>query len=327
MTSPDTIFVSIPAFNEVERVIQTINNAIKMADNPENLFFGVVLHESVGFSAIEDLPQTKVIRVLFPSGLGSGLTRLMTHTMYNKQKYFLAIDCHTLFARSWDTKLISQYEEIREKEGLDEVVITHPSRDWWQEADGTIVNYPPDGEPDPDMLHGSPQMYVVDEEYIYKSFPETDGEYSLKITHDYAQRYTENLTMSWNFCFGMPKFFMYDVPIQPYSYYKGDQELVALRAWTRGYKFYAINTPIVWSLDKGKDKHLSEFDRYNEVESTPSDYLDLKRNNSWLGIEEGLKYFWGEKFGFYGAPDKESWEKYMNRLGYLELINKKKVEG
>jgi hypothetical protein len=326
MISQDTIFVSVPAFNEVDRVVQTITNAIEMADSPENLFFGVVLHESVEMSEIPELPQTKIIRVLFPSGLGSGLTRLMTHTMYNKQKYFLAVDCHTLFARSWDKKLVSQYEEIRQNESLEKAVITHPGIVWWQESDGTVVNYPINGEPDPKMLHGAPQIYKIDKKYVRKDFPETDGDYTLRINHDYSKKYTENLTMSWNFCFGMPEFFMYDIPVQPYSYYKGDQELVALRAWTRGYKFYSINTPIVWSLDKGKDKLLSRYDRHTEVESTPSEYLDLKRNNSWLGIEEGLKYFWGDKFGFYGAPDKESWENYMNRLGYLELINQKKVE-
>lgn len=114
-----TFFISI-ASQDDEELQHTVKYIYENADNPNNITVGIGLTamKRKNFKVVKKL--AKQYNVVFKfvkqkkndlSVLGIGKGRSLAASLYNNQDYMIQIDCHSFFDYSWDTKLLSLYED------------------------------------------------------------------------------------------------------------------------------------------------------------------------------------------------------------------------
>ena len=117
-----SIYIAIPTMYD-NQVPFTVYEAITMADKPEEITIGLVLmetyHPEVDYEffyedkikKLTELPQVKFKRFKvgeYEPSVGFGRDQALS--MYKDEDYVLQVDSHTLFEKSWDTKLIDIYK-------------------------------------------------------------------------------------------------------------------------------------------------------------------------------------------------------------------------
>jgi len=127
------IFLSIAAQDD-EELKNTLTSAFENADNPERVFVGVFLsamHKKTKKELTNLAKQNKNIRFTLVKQrknnlktLGIGKGRRGAADLYLDEDYMIQIDCHSYFDKSWDTYLISLFEEAISFVGDDKLVLT-----------------------------------------------------------------------------------------------------------------------------------------------------------------------------------------------------------
>lgn len=132
-----SIFISIASLPDPE-LLATIDNIYETADNPQKVNIGLHL---IGWNKIKAKQIISSIRqydnrvkvivtnlgISFEkkvSKLGVGYGRTISHSLYSGEDYALQIDSHSLFAQSWDSKLIEILNEAEAELGSDKVILT-----------------------------------------------------------------------------------------------------------------------------------------------------------------------------------------------------------
>ncbi len=119
------IFISIASYRDPE-LQWTIKSAIENANNPDNLYFGVV-HQGVdselfSFDNIKNISLTK----MHPKeARGAGFARAKAMELYSGQEYFLQIDSHTRFVPGWDSISIDQLNRAKNISGHSRVLLSY----------------------------------------------------------------------------------------------------------------------------------------------------------------------------------------------------------
>jgi len=146
--SAETIFVSMPAQDD-EETKHSIRSAFENAEFPERIYLGVALtslklkHKK----EIESLmSKNKNIKMDYQkqkkndlSTLGIGQGRTRSAALYDDQDYMLQVDCHTLFEKNWDSKMIDMFHKASEEVGDDNMVISCIPLLYSYSKDGTLV--------------------------------------------------------------------------------------------------------------------------------------------------------------------------------------------
>jgi len=116
-----SIYIAIPTMYD-NQVPFTVYDALNMADKPEEVTIGLVLmdtkHSEVDYDffyndklvSLLDYPQVKFKRFKvedYEPSIGFGRDQALS--MYTDEDYVLQVDSHTLFEKSWDTRLIDMY--------------------------------------------------------------------------------------------------------------------------------------------------------------------------------------------------------------------------
>ena len=300
----EKIFIQTASFNEKE-IYNTVRRAYEKAEFPDRIYFGLYdqrLNNSFeDFSNIENVTHVKVI-CSFARGIG--LARLNSMMLHQKEKYCLQIDAHTIFDKNWDSKLISDYEKL--KNITDKPIISYRTKFWERDSTGTIVYY----------SSGNHQPLVINEQ---------DPHFYMK-THDTLGSYPfEHYLSSGHFVFTELEFFNDFMP-DPKIAFAGEEHSLALRACTRGYRIFVTKDPHLWHMSK------NDQDRYIDPDSWNA-HTRFKRNfdldfNTLLSDKSTRigKILRGEILGYYGAPDIESYNAYINKLGF-DYRTGKKIKG
>lgn len=117
--SNNKIFVSIASLEDPS-LINTINNCLNKAKNPENIIFGISLQydNEPDLSFIEN--KSRVIRYSLPdyaNNIGTGIIEIRNaiKKLHKDEEYFLQLDAHTDFAENWDDILIHDINEFNNK--------------------------------------------------------------------------------------------------------------------------------------------------------------------------------------------------------------------
>ena len=309
--SVDTIFVAIPALNE--RFTQvTIQDAYEKAKYPSKVFFGI-FNQKTNESKFEDFseyPNVRCANVSYEEPLGVGLARLACATLYNDEEYFLQIDAHTIFAKDWDSILVKDIKEL--KKYCDKPLISQ-SVSW----------------------HGEEAYSDPDKKYINnfigeKAYPLSAREDGLSTDTDVTReneekifgKYLEHyLCYGGGGLFGDSKF-LYEISYNPFIPFASDQEVIALRASTRGYRFFSSDKTVISTLGKHPENGFTK-------EKYPDDRLF-----AFNGVLEGKKkygnfgydYLYGKKFGFWGAENKEKYDEYVKMSNNHFEENDKKYQ-
>lgn len=132
-----TIFIPISAFNE-DYIVFTIEEALKKAQHPARIYFGVWEHRTEGeFSDLSQYNNLLHATLRYPAPLGVGVARLNAFSFYNQEDFILQIDAHTMFNDNWDTMLLRRWIEIAHTNQHAKIIISNYMPSW-----GLVDGYP-----------------------------------------------------------------------------------------------------------------------------------------------------------------------------------------
>lgn len=316
----DKIFISISACNELD-LNQTIKSAIYNAYEPARLYFGIYVQSMDGHPyKFEDVgANVTYVETFFGAPLGIGLPRLNASLLSDQsQKFYLQIDAHMIFEKNWDKDLIDAYSELSKKYPKPVISTYVP---WWYDDENGVTRLCDGSEVDPfnhsyEFTTGALKVDAFEENLFRHHIPVTGD--SVKWSNE--KTYHEHFLTSGHFVFSTMSFFM-EILQDPLIVWGGDEPLLGLRAWTRGYNIFAIKKPIVWHKNKWtKPKEniadgvlsLDKYDwRRDENILDKKAYLlhTSKLLTSYARIKD---IFLGDYIGYWGAPSLDSLRDYQD---------------
>lgn len=225
-----TIFISIAAYQDPQ-LVDTINNAIAMADRPERLSFGVALQ----YDEAPILPNIPNIRTLsYEPSKRPGICRIrynISKLLYKKEDFYLQIDSHYSFVRGWDTQILDAYYLLSAEYNIDKLIML------------------------PLELYGNEKMtssFKIDllkmgQSPVINPIP-VNGKEVATTKHN-------KITFGRVGQVLMPKSFILDVGLDPYSQTSQEIAYFTYRAMMSGYTFVQLHKKILWQSDH---EYLSE---------------------------------------------------------------------
>lgn len=123
------IYISISCLDVDDELIKTIRSAFDNADNSDNINIGIAFIGNEPFynHVLQKTKEYKNIKHKFyelENNLGVGKGRHLASLMYDNEDYFLQVDAHTFFMKSWDSILIKKFKKAKSKTKNNKVVLT-----------------------------------------------------------------------------------------------------------------------------------------------------------------------------------------------------------
>ena len=115
-----SIFVSIACFMDKD-IINTIEDCLKKAKNPNQIVFGICLQYDKNddfLKKYDNNPQFKIHRMDWKTAKGPTYARYLISKLINNEDYFLQIDCHTRFFVNWDEIAITCLKECNDNKSI-----------------------------------------------------------------------------------------------------------------------------------------------------------------------------------------------------------------
>lgn len=312
-----TIFINLGAYNELYLDLM-ISNCLSNAQFPDRVKIGLFLHDGDGLK--EDLSayskNLKVGYFDYPAPLGCCIGREMAHAFYDGEDYYLQLDAHMLFQKNWDTVIIDKFEKIKEK--CPKPVISYYVPWWSVKHNGGFIAYSSEIE----KFHNGKMKFDLDDSLRAK-YPKPVGDYTN--WEEYPDGYIEHHQIAGHFMFSDPAMFD-DVRPDTTIMFGPEESLLALRLWTRGYRIFAINEPVVWHLNKGFNNVNPALRRTAFFKSEALSKHYFAKNHR--ALQKSRKIFTGEYTGYWGAPNRELLAGYETASGidfkeYFRLLDEK----
>jgi hypothetical protein len=299
-----TIFINLGAYNEIH-LDMMIKNCLKNASYPARVRIGLFIHDQDGIR--QDLSHykdnLKVSYFDYPAPLGCCVGREMAHAFYNSEDYYMQLDAHMLFEKDWDVKVINSFETLKKK--YPKPIISYYVPWWCLNHNGTIKHY----SSDKDSSLNGPMNFDIKDSFRAK-YPKPGGvgiDWSASPT-----KYIEHHQIAGHFIFSDPEFFD-DVRPDTTIMFAPEESLLALRAWTRGYRIFAISSPIVWHLNKGLNNLIPWKRRPAVFKDDILGHHYFNKNHK--ALKKARDIFTGKYFGYWGAPNKELLDAYQKAAG------------
>lgn len=235
MTPPSspTIFISIASYLD-PMLFFTLNDAVAKAARPELLSLGVVdQHVEDQRAAIAALPFARRVRYvhLHPQDtLGVSWARSTAFSLYDGEAFLLQVDSHTLFEPGWDEQLRSLHAKLGERSAKP-IISTYPYR--FDMVDGTPQYAPSEG-----------RTALVLRPHPEKNLAPDDAVLRFMARHLFTSEPVMGCHVSAGFLFAAGSF-VEEVPYDPWLYFHGEEQSLAVRAFTRGWDiFHPLTTPV-----------------------------------------------------------------------------------
>lgn len=299
----ETIFVSIASYRD-EKCLQTLDSLFSTADNPSRVFVGICQQNKQDSDKDCYLDkwksQIRIIRVPHYDAKGPTWARYLCSTLWNQENYYLQIDSHTLFDKSWDTKLINMITLLKQK-GIKKPLLSH---------------YP--------KIHEDYNKENANETVptICQSFFNDSKMISFKGAHNIKMDPNNPIPTPYvaaGMLFGEASF-LKDVPFDPNlpNLFVGEEILHSIRFWTHGYDIFTPTENVLYHYytRKGEpkvwedSKHFDDRDAVNKVRNLLSlenakdiaPHLNLNMSIYGLGKARSLNDY----FEYAGINVKES---------------------
>lgn len=290
------IFVSIASYYD-GMLQHTLLDAISRAKYKDNLTFGIV--DQIPFEH-RLYPKAKNIRYVGidpGEARGACWARALCMSLYEGEEFFLQIDSHTLFDEGWDEDLIKKLESCPSPKPI-------------------ISSYPNAFE-------------IVDKQPVRK--PTTDGALCNVVTEDFKEDYTlsfvahgveQKLVPGFALgagCIFTHGYFVNEVPYDPMLYFIGEEQSMALRAFTHGWDIFHVPLPLyhLYDTDPGNCYRPKHWDEKH----------DTQRRVRWwemdkLAKERLKKLLTGQNIGVYGLGTARTMQDYAEYSGidYMKRV-------
>ena len=276
------IFISIASYRDPELQC-TIKSAIENANNPDNLYFGVV-HQGVDSELfdIDSVKNMSLIKMHPKEAKGAGFARAKAMELYAGQEYFLQIDSHTRFVPGWDAISIDQLNRAKNISGHSRVLLSYFPAPYEPERNGGMF-----------LVKNNPKIksYPTRQRILLNKRKQWTAE-----RFEFESKLKENPELSETVLGG----FMFsdglivnEVPYDSEISFFGEEVCFAMRSWTRGWDIYSPSKNIVY--------HFYSRGGYSKI------WKDRNlRGISWKEIEEisynkQKRILCGEEEGVFGA--------------------------
>lgn len=331
----EKIFIPINACNE-KNLLQTVLSAINNAQYPNRLSFGIFEHSLKNtFADFSNIQQDIVhVKVDYSAPLGVGLPRVNASLLSSSNHDFvLQIDAHMIFEKNWDVDLINYYSLISQKHN-NPIISTYVP--WWYENENNEIKLSTDESyvVDTNSFSGVESLSIpklaidMSEAGLYKKYITVTGQ---SVDWSDGKQYEEHYGISGHFMF--TKFdFIKDIPHDPFIPWGGDEAIIAIRSWTRGYRIFTIPKAIVWHKNKWGPSingigviSLDKNDWRIPENSTDKKMFNLYYDNQNLAYKRMKDIFLGKYIGYWGSASKDLLEEYQektnsNFANYYEMI-------
>jgi hypothetical protein len=298
------IFISIASYRD-PLLHNTVMSAYNNASRKDRLVFGVVDQSFPGeFFNLRSLPfadQVRYLRIDPEYGRGACWARNLAQSMWNKEKYFLQVDSHTLFEERWDEIFLNymgEFEKYHEKP----LITAYPHG--FVAVDNNINNLRKSGYDGlltlvADQAHSfNNDMYVGIQARVLPSGMPVHG-----------------FLISAN-CLFTHGVICEEVPYDPYLYFSGEEHSLALRLWTSGYNiFHVAKIPLY-----------HHYGREYRTTVWSDDFIEKNRPQKWYLYDRSSKdrlvnIVTGKLGGAYGLGNKRKLDEYIQWCG-IDYFNK-----
>lgn len=233
-----SIFVSIAAFCD-PFLRFTIESLFKQASVPETLVLGVVDQSAEPIGPwLATQPFADQVRYLHIDPLhsrGVCWARHLAQTLYDDEAYFLQIDSHTWFAARWDDALRAHMQVLKTLSDKPVLSIYPPGFEF--DASGQPVKTISLSQRVA-VFNVKPNQTLTEDNRVltfkvaYQALPE-----GAKNDPPESVYYARGFHVAGGFLFA-PGRFVQDVPYDPRFYFHGEEQGLAVRAFTRGWELF-----------------------------------------------------------------------------------------
>ena len=221
------IFISVAAF--VDPYLEfTLSGACARAKYPENLVFGVVdQHPENRREKLQKLELNAEIRFTHVHPVesrGVCWARSLVQSLFQDEAYYLQIDSHTYFEQDWDVKLIQQLTAL-ESQSAKPILSVYPYG-FEFEDDQPVVKVKV-GEKTTLVLRPKPE----------ESLKEDSPVLHFRAEHKFVREPVPGFHLAGGFIFTQGQF-VNEVPYDPRLYFHGEEQNLAVRAYTHGWDIF-----------------------------------------------------------------------------------------
>ena len=249
------IFISVAAYLD-PMLSFTLQTAISKAQQPELLHFGVVDQNIQDQrEAIRALPfgaQVRYLHIHAQDTLGVSWARNVAFSLYDDEEYLLQIDSHTYFEENWDSNLRAQHTQLLSRSAKP-IISTYPYR--FDMVDG-IPKYTPSEGKTALVLRPLPESRLTQDDVVLRFIGK----------HMFTDKAVPGCHVSAGFIFCAGSF-VEEVPYDPYLYFHGEEQSLAVRAYTRGWDIFHPTWVPLYHLYKEANMPHETHHWYGEVDA------------------------------------------------------------
>jgi hypothetical protein len=220
-----SIFISIASYLD-PTLPKTIMRALKNADNPDELYFGLGL-QYYNEPDLSGLPTKNIKTISWHPDTRPGIVKIRYEIsrLFENQDYFLMLDSHMDFRPGWDTEIVSVLKGLQEKHGTYKIGL-FPLGTYGDEAMSSYFRMQLDQAPDfPFFINSIP----MNGRYVPTSKLE-------KISY---------MRVGQIFFDGR---FITEVGLDPRSHYEQEQAYLGYRAYMAGWDIYQYHEELMLHL-------------------------------------------------------------------------------
>jgi len=303
------IFISIASYCD-ELLLFTLQNCISKASNPENIFFGIVdQNDESQKTNIEKLNFSKQIRYVYINKidtLGVSWARNIAFSLWDGEEFLLQIDSHMLFEQDWDKILLNQYSDLKDI-SQKPIISTYP------------YNFSFDEHNNPTFKKQSEKYVLVLRPHPESSLEEDNAVLRFRAEHKLTDNPVLGCHLAGGFIFTNSDFIQ-EIPYDPFLYFHGEEQSLAIRAYTRGWDIYHPNIiPLYHHYKEIGAEHLTHH-WHETVESKRTLSASYLKNRATKRINR-LFYGDGMVNSIYGLGNIRSLDEYIAFSG-IDYKNK-----
>ena len=308
----NTIFISIAAYCD-EPLAATVQDALNKAKYPDKLRFGIVEQRELSKRLVLTKEQRKTIRYtgIDPvESRGLNWARACCMALYCGEDWFFQIDAHMVFEQDWDEWFVNKAIECLEFSNKP-IISSYPKS-------YTLVN-------------GQPKIHPEQGVKAHVIRPMVDA----------ANFKPDNYTLAFeailiNTVYPLPGFhmgcgcmftsgrFVYEMPYDPQFYFEGEEQALAVKAYTHGWDILHVPNMPIYHL-YARETRLSHWEGNADAE---------RGDNWWVLKEQAIKRLTqlvsGEDLGIYSLGTKRSLKDYADFCGIdytTATLNEKAFRG
>jgi len=308
--NPFKILISIAAYRD-PLLAWTVQDAYDNAKEKDNLVFGIVeqAHKAEAFD-YKSLPYSKQIRYIRvdpDQSRGCCWARSLGQTLWSGEDYYFQIDSHIGFDPGWDKLMHAAMYHLQE----------HHERP-------LISNMPYSLQAkDDDILHNPIRKLRDDGEYqkltrvcrpVLKDTTFKQN-YFIGVQCDYVPKkhFVPGYLVAAGCLFTLGKW-AEEVPYDPYLFFEGEEQSIALRSWTHGYSIFHISPLMFYHY------YISAYKQrfWSDGTERQMKWQDLNARS----LDRLQHVVTGDNVGVYGLGTRRSLQDYIRYTG-IDYLNKK----